>query len=199
MKKNLWLLAFGTVFGLLGAGLIVLVTRQPGGQPVILLPPPTPLPILVHVAGAVTNPGVYSLPQDSRVQDAIKAAGGLLPEASAGFLNLAAPLQDGDRILLPTRIPTLQPTIPGSTSNSTPASRSQVVPPAAEGRININTATLAELDTLPGIGPVTAQSIIAYRDAHGPFNTLEEIMDVPGIGPATFERIKDLITVQDES
>jgi competence protein ComEA len=195
MKKNLWLLAFGTVFGLLGAGLIMLISRQPGGQPVTLLPPPTPLPILVDVAGAVTHPGVYSLPPDSRVQDALKAAGGALPEASTGFLNQAAPLQDGDRIFLPTRIPTA----PDTTSNSTPATRSQIVPPAAAGRININTATLAELDTLPGIGPITAQSIIAYREAHGPFNTIEDIMDVPGIGTATFERIKDLISIQDES
>jgi competence protein ComEA len=183
---------------LLAAGLILLVSMRPSGQPVTLQPPPTPLPILVHVAGAVTHPGVYSLPQDSRVQDALNAAGGLLPEASAGFLNLAAPLQDGERIFLPTRVPTTQPNAPGSAADSTPASRSQAIPTTVARRININTATLAELDTLPGIGPVTAQSIIAYREAHGPFNTIEDIMDVPGIGPATFERIKDLITVQDE-
>ena len=195
MKKNLWLLALGAIFGLLGAGLIMLVSSRPKGQPVTLLPPPTPLPILVHVAGAVANPGVYSLPQDSRVQDALQAAGGLLPEASAGFLNLAAPLQDGELIFLPTRIPTA----PASPVDSTPATRSQIVPTAVARRININTATLADLDTLPGIGPVTAQSIISYRAAHGPFTTIERIMDVPGIGQTTFERIKDLIGVQDES
>ncbi len=199
MKKNFWLVAFGVAVGLMGAGLILLISNRPRGQPVTLLAPPTPPPMWIHVAGAVSNPGLVSLPTGSRVQDAIQAAGGLLPEANAGSLNLAALLQDGDRIVVPARLPTAAPqeSDPGSTSAATPPAKSLDVQPEVK-RININTATLAELDTLPGIGPVTAQSIIAYREAHGPFNSIEEIMDVPGIGPVTFERIKDLITVLDE-
>jgi competence protein ComEA len=199
MKRDLWLLAFGLVGGLLGAGLLFLAAGRPRGAAVQLSPPPTPAPILVHVSGGVVNPGVYALPLDSRVQDAVQAAGGLAPEAVGASLNLAARVKDGDQLI----IPTLKPTSPPASSTAqagTGGTRFQAPlatdPPGQAGKININLASLEELDTLPGIGPVTARKIIDYRQANGPFQTPEAIMDVSGIGPATFERIKDLITVE---
>jgi competence protein ComEA len=195
MNKSWWAAAFGIVGGLLGAGLLFLVSRPPRGEAITLLPPPTPRPLVVHVAGAVLRPGVYALPPSSRVQDAIQAAGGLASDADGRGLNLAAFLEDGERIFIPSSVaaPTASP---GSASDSGGQ------PAASPGRadtvqllININTATLAELESLPEIGPVTAQAIITYRSEHGPFRTIEAIDAVPGIGPATFDAIKDLITV----
>jgi len=198
MKRDLWLLAFGLVVGLMGAGLIFLAAGRPRGSAVQLLPPPTPAPILVHVSGGVVNPGVYTLPLDSRVQDAVQAAGGLAPEAIGSSLNLAARVKDGEQLIIPTLRPTALP-VPSTARAESGGTRFQAPleteQPAQAGKININFASLEELDTLPGIGPVTAQKIIDYRQANGPFQTPEAIMDVSGIGPATFERIKDLITV----
>lgn len=201
MKRDIWLAVFGLLGGLLAAGLLYLAAGRPRGQPVQLLQPPTPAPIQVHVAGSVTHPGVYSLPRASRVQEAIQAAGGLLPEADQSALNLAAQVKDGDRLEVPALPPTPETItiIPGETRYSgIPSSASPssfATQPAQGGKVNINTANLDELDTLPGIGPVTAQKIIDYRQTYGPFQTVESIVDVSGIGPATFERLKDLITV----
>jgi len=190
--KNLWWVAFGLVIGLLATGLILLVSGPPRGESIKLLPPPTPPPLVVHVVGAVTQPGVYSLPPGSHVQDGVEAAGGLLPEANPQAVNLAALAQDGERIFIPTRVPLAPTSLPGGTpaaTNATPPS------PIPGGLININTATLEELDSLPGIGPVTAQKIIDYRQNNGLFTRIEDLMDVQDIGPATLAKIKDLITV----
>lgn len=165
----------------------MLFNGPPRGEPVEILPPPTPGPILVHVGGAVDSPAVYSLPPDCRVQDAIEAAGGLAEDAYTASLNLAAPLSDGDKILVPHLADQ-------AVSNSSGGS-SLLEPPAAGTPIDINTATLEQLDELPGIGPAKAQAIIDYREAKGPFATIEQIMNVPGIGRVTFENIKDLISV----
>lgn len=186
--KDWWKIAFGVLCGLLGAGLILLVARQPRGESIRLLPPPTPAPLIVHVDGAVAQPGVYTLAVGSRVQDAIQAAGGLLPEANTASVNLAAILQDGSRVF----VPTLQPTSPPGAPIVSPPARFS---PSLGNLININTATQAELESLPGIGPALAQRVIAYREANGPFQSIEDIMKVSGIGPKTFEKIKDLITV----
>ncbi len=170
------------------------MSSQPRGEPITLSPPPTPLPVVVHVSGAVADPGVYALPTGSRVKDAIESAGGLSPDASIQGLNLAAQLQDGDLIWIPA-IPKANP----ETSNPDKIPSEDQAPistPASTGLININTATLEELDTLPGIGPVKAQSIIDHRNEHGPFNSIEAIQDVVGIGPVTYEGLKELITVQ---
>lgn len=186
MKSWWWVLGFGVLGGLLSAGIILLVSSQPRGSAVQLLPAPTAAPIVVHVSGSVVNPGIYSLPRSSRVQDAIQAAGGLLPKADAQILNLAAPLEDGERIKVPSQRPTVAPPLPGSTA-SAPSS----------GLININWATQAELESLPGIGPGIAQRILDYRDQNGPFDSIEAIQQVSGIGPATFARFQDLITVDE--
>ncbi len=180
-------LAFGILVGLLATGLILLVSSPQRGEPIQLPPVPTPAPIIVDISGAVNHPGVYELPIGSRVQDAIEAAGGLQPEAFTESLNLAAPLYDGSKVLIPV-LPQVveQPDEGGTPLESQP----QTIFP-----ININTATLEQLIELPGIGEVKAQAIIDYRNANGPFTNPEQIMNVRGIGQATYEAIKDLITV----
>jgi len=189
--KTWWVLAVGIIGGLLGSGLIYLTSSQPRGEGITLLPPPTSAPIIVHIVGAVMEPGVYSLPIKSRQQDAIEAAGGFLSDANPQALNLAAPLQDGDRIVIPT--------IPSDTQTpATSPSKSNIVGlPRANTLININTASQTDMENLPGIGPVKAQTIIAYRETNGFFGLIEDIQNVPGIGPKTFENLKSLITVED--
>jgi competence protein ComEA len=187
MKSWWWVLAFGVLGGLLSAGIILLVSSQPRGSAVELQPAPSAVPILVHVSGSVPNPGVYALPRSSRVQDAIQAAGGLLPEADEQILNLAAPLKDGERVKVPSQRPTAAPLSPDSSA-----------PTTGSGLINLNWATQVELESLPGIGPEMAKRILDYRDQNGPFESIEAIQQISGIGPATFARLQDLITV-DES
>lgn len=173
------------------AGLVLLGIRWRPVEPIRIEPPPpthTPGPIRVYVSGAVVYPEVYSLPPNTIIRDALQAAGGTTSEADLNLINLAQPLQDGQQIYVPHFGETiLQP----SQTTLSPAPGNMIL----GGVVNINTATLAELDTLPGIGPVIAQRIIDYREANGPFSTIEGIMDVSGIGPATFDKIKDLITV----
>ena len=184
-----WALMFGVVGGLCGAGLLWLIASPPRGAAVTLQPPPTPPPILVHVTGAVHTPGVYTLDPDSRVTDALAAAGGLLPSGDVDRVNLAARLSDGDQLTIPNLRPTLAVGISAGPGLGDDGGQSDTQ------RVDLNTATLAELETLPGIGPATAAKIIDYRDTRGPFRTPEDLQKVSGIGPATFDRLKDLITV----
>ena len=182
-KRWYWLGAFIIVGILLGMGVLLLVTRPPRGNPITLLPAPTAAPITVFVSGKVNQEGLYVLPVGSRVNDAIQAAGGFLEDANSGGLNLAEILEDGVQIV-----------VPGS---STPAAGGSPIQleTRVEGLVDINTASIELLDSLPDIGPITAQDILDYRNAHGPFVSIEAIMDVPGIGQGKFETIKNLITV----
>ena len=177
----------GILLGLFVAVLVWVVARNPSGQAVTLRPPPTEQPIIVQIAGAVPRPGVYALAKGSRVQDAISAAGGFLAEADKTGINLARALDDGEQLEIPYAegsSPVLGTPLPASTEAT-----------SSTELIDINTASLAELDSLPGIGPTTAQKIIDYREQNGPFLTKEDIINVSGIGPGTYERLKDLITV----
>jgi competence protein ComEA len=183
--KSIIYMAAGILLGLFLAALVWVVARTPSGEAVTLRPVPTDKPIVVHITGAVPRPGVYALPQGARVQDGISAAGGFLAEADKTNINLAQALEDGEKL----DIPYIEG---GSPVLATPFP--QVVATTTD-LIDINTATTAELDTLPGIGPTTAQKIIDYRTANGPFVSTEDIINVSGIGPASYERIKDLITV----
>jgi competence protein ComEA len=198
--KSWWKVAFGILCGLLGGGLIYLVSSPPRGAPVQLLPLPSPAPIQVHVVGAVVNPGVYSLPAESRAEQAIQIAGGAASQADLQAINLAAILEDGSQLLVPTKarpgtataisLPTR------ATDISTEVSDWKTPTPTVTFPININTATMEELDALPYIGQVRASEIIAYRQAHGPFKRIEDILKVYGITQEIFDRIKDLITVE---
>jgi competence protein ComEA len=182
-------LFLGVLFGLLSAGLIMLVSQPKPGRAVLLRPAPTPRPVVINIDGAVVSPGVYTLPVQSRVIDAVEAAGGLTENASPGSVNLAAELKDGSHIYIPARNPSLE--------NSTELVGS-VVGISESGDlislVNINQASLEVLIGLPGIGPVTAGKIISFREEQL-FTKIEEIQKVPGIGPATFEQIKIYLTV----
>jgi competence protein ComEA len=184
--KSVLYMVSGILFGLFVAALVWVTARNPSGAAVTLRPVPTEKPIVVQISGAVPRPGVYALPQGARVQDVISAAGGFLAEADKESINLARPLEDGERLDIPYG-EGFSPVIPTLAVNNPITSSPDL--------ININTASSFELETLPGIGPTTAGKIIAYREQNGPFLSIEDIVNVSGIGPVTFERIKDLITV----
>jgi competence protein ComEA len=141
--------------------------------------------------GAIERPGVFRLPADSRVGDLVAAAGGYGPRVDAGRagreLNLAAALKDGDQI----RVPSRDDATTASARPADPGGHGAGVPTA--GPIDLNRATEAELDTLPGIGPVTAEKIVAFRQEHGPFTSVEGLDAIPGIGPARLAELKGLV------
>ena len=199
----------GAALALLGAlGLavaaVVLLARGDDAAPVVIVAPePTVVPvesppgIRVHVSGAVMSPGVYEMSEGDRVMDAIASAGGVQPSADLASINLAQRVQDEAQYHVP-RLgePTLAPAAAPAQRAAVPGGR----PPAAGGGaahslIDLNTATAQELESLPGIGPVMAGRIIAYREANGPFLSMDEVENVPGIGPKTLESIRPLATV----
>lgn len=157
--------------------------RAPTPAPTISTAPPV---VLVHVTGLVRRPGVYELREGDRVIDAIEAAGGPRPGADLGALNLAAVLVDAQQVLVPRR---------GAAQAAVETAPSASGPAAATQLVNVNTATPAELETLPGIGTVLAEAIVAYREEHGPFASIDQLEDVSGIGPVTLEEIRDLVTL----
>lgn len=146
--------------------------------------------IWIHICGAVAVPGIYELPPDARVADAVEAAGGFLPEAADSYENLAAYLGDGQKIVIPY-LEEVE-TDPYGCAVSGEMTGGET---ADNDLININTADQAQLMQLPGIGEARAEAILAYRNQHGGFGTPEEIMEVSGIKMSAYERIRDLITV----
>ena len=198
MKNALYVL-LGVMAGFVLAGVLIFVSRAPQGEPIVLQPAPTKAPLAVHVIGAVPRPGLYEFAKGARVQDAIDAAGGMLAEANADTLNLAALLEDGQQLVIPYKNgsgPSASATSDSGTVNlpSTSATDVPTNTAATGDLVNINTATLQELEALPGIGPTLAQRIIDYRDQNG-FSAIEDIMNVSGIGQSIFDEIKNLITV----
>jgi competence protein ComEA len=148
--------------------------------------------VVVHVAGAVVSPGVRRLPPGSRVTDALDAAGGALPGADLPRINLAALLVDGQQVYVPKpgeEVPVAAAGVPGGVGA---AGSGGPVPGAA---VDLNTATAEQLDTLPGVGPATAAAIIAHREQHGPFTSVDQLLDVRGIGEARLEQLRDLVSV----
>lgn len=135
--------------------------------------------ILVHVVGAVRRPGLYRLPERSRIADAVGRAGGATRRADLSAVNLAAPVSDGTQVVVPVRAPS------GSVGSGAPQA-------SPTGPVHLNTATLEELDALPGVGPVTAQKIIDYREQHGAFSSIDELDAIPGIGPARLEQLREV-------
>lgn len=193
VRRALIGLAVVAAVGLVG-GYGVAVRSKPRAVTVAARTPEAARPsgrmVFVHVAGAVQKPGLYRLPSGSRIDDAIRAAGGVTSEGNLDALNLAAQVRDGDKVLVPGQAAAAPPGgAPGA------GAVSGAGPPGASGMVNLNTATAAELDALPGIGPAIAARIIAYRDQHGGFRTVKDLMKVPGIGPAKFEQLQTLVTV----
>lgn len=139
--------------------------------------------LVVHVVGAVRRPGLYRLREGSRIADALARAGGATRKADLTVVNLAAPLSDGVQVVVPRRVPAA-----GVASPATGGSAGTVV---AAGPVHLNTATLEQLDALPGVGPVTAQKILDYREQNGGFASVDELDAVPGIGPARMEQLRE--------
>lgn len=138
--------------------------------------------LVVHVVGAVRRPGLYRLRDGARIADAVHRAGGAVGDADLASVNLAAPLVDGVQILVPAR----------DMSGTGASSGSAADRPG--GALSLSSATLEELDELPGVGPVTAQKIVDYRTEHGPFASVDDLDAVPGIGPTRIEQLRDLVT-----
>jgi len=150
-------------------------------------PTPTPSMVKVHVLGAVVHPGVVTIPEGSRVQDAIIAAGGLRADADPALLNLAAVVADGSQIVIGT-VGSPAGEVNGDSGGGGSSDGAGV-------KVNINTASQTELETLPGVGPVTAGKIIAWRNDHGRFSTIGELQEVSGIGPKTMAQLEPYVTV----
>ncbi|HSC49168.1 MAG TPA: helix-hairpin-helix domain-containing protein [Gaiellaceae bacterium] len=136
--------------------------------------------VVVDVVGAVRRPGLYRLPQHARIADAVTRAGGSTRRADLAQVNLAAPLADGEQIVVPTR-GAVGAVGAGSAAGS------------ASAPVQLSTATLEELDSLPGVGPVTAQKILDYRQEHGAFHSVDELDAIPGIGPKRLDQLRDLV------
>lgn len=145
--------------------------------------------VVVHVVGAVMRPGVYALAPGSRVADAVDMAGGALGSAALQSLNLARLLADGEQIYVPTIDEVAAGAVSAPAATGSPGGGASV-----GGMVDINRASAAELDGLPGVGPSTAQKIVDDRETNGPFSTPEDLMRVPGIGAKKFDALKDLVT-----
>ena len=171
----------------------VVSVAAPSASPSMPEPTPSPPPVRVHVLGAVAEPGVVSLAEGAIVLDAIEAAGGLTPEAATGDLNLAAGVADGQQLVVGTTAS------PGGQLNG-------AGPPAAAGPdpgggadagtlLDLNKATQAQLEDLPGVGPVLASAILTWREEHQKFSSVAELQEVDGIGPKSFAKLEPLVTV----
>jgi competence protein ComEA len=157
----------------------------PVAAPVPVAAAPATRPVLVHVVGAVRRPGLYRLKEGDRVADALERAGGAAGRADLAAVNLAAPVADGTQVAVPVRV-----AVAAGGSGAAPAAAAGAPP----GPVRLNAATVEELDALPGIGPVTAGKIVAWRQEHGAFRSVDDLDAVPGIGPARIEQLRELVT-----
>ena len=183
-----WLRRSGWLYGLLALVLVLMAWRFAGGggsgdgaaAPAtrVIRRPDVPAMTLVHVAGAVRRPGVYRMGGDSRVIQAVRMAGGPTGRADLSRLNLAAPVSDGQQVVIPVRA------APGAAPGAAGAAGDD------SGPVSLSSATAAQLETLDGVGPALAARIIAWRDAHGGFASVDQLDEVPGIGPARMEALR---------
>ena len=189
-RRRLLLAAAGALVLILLLGRFVLGAGTT--TPAAPLPPPpaaaagvTGLPssgVVVDVVGAVRRPGLYRLAQGSRIADAVTRAGGVTTKADLAQVNLAAPLADGEQVVVPRRGAPGAGVAAGGAAPGAPASP-----------VQLSTATLEQLDTLPGVGPATAQKILDYREKHGAFSSVDELDAVPGIGPKRLEQLREVV------
>jgi competence protein ComEA len=186
-----WLRKSGWAYILLAVALAGLAWRiagrvpaatQPQTRAVATIAPREPTVTFVHVAGAVRKPGVYRVLDGGRVLQAIKLAGGATGAADLTAINLAAPLQDGQQVLVPTRV------------SAAVAGAGPAPPAAGSGPVSLSSATVDQLDALDGIGPTLAARIVAWRAEHGGFASLDQLMDVPGIGQTRLDAIRSKLT-----
>lgn len=187
-----WLRRSGWVYGLVAVVLAALAWRsmdgaspQPAPAPAATVArrPDVPKMTLVHVAGAVRRPGVYRMGGDTRVIQAVRMAGGPTRGADLSRLNLAAPVADGQQVIIPSRLPVAPAGGGGGSSGGGGAA-------GAAGPVSLSSATQADLEALDGVGPALAARIIAWRDTHGGFSSVDQLDEVPGIGPARMEALR---------
>lgn len=171
MRKLRALILLALVAAIIAGGILFIVRKNTSGGGVTIMLPAPPEEITVYVTGAVETPGVYTLRPDAAVADAVQAAGGFAPDADREAINLAGAVRDGSHVHV-------------------------YAEGEASQRVNINTADLWLLEALPGIGEKTAQKIIEYRTAHGPFESIEQLVEAKLVSQTTFEKIKDKITVR---
>ena len=187
-RRRLLLAAAGSLALILLLGRFVLVAGTTTTAAPLPLPPAagagvTGLPssrVVVDVVGAVRRPGLYRLAHGSRIADALTRAGGATAKADLAQVNLAAPLADGEQVVVPRRGAGVAGGVAGSVAG-------------AAAPVQLSTATLEQLDSLPGIGPVTAQKILDYREQHGAFQSVDELDAVPGIGPKRLDQLHELV------
>lgn len=142
-----------------------------------------PARLVVHVVGAVRRPGLYRLLHGARIADAVRRAGGATRRADLSLVNLAAQVSDGAQVVVPRRV----------TVSAAPGGETGVGAASRGGQVHLNTATIEQLDELPGVGPVTAQKIVDYRQQHGAFSSVDDLDAIPGIGPARLEQLRELV------
>lgn len=183
MKEKLSAYLAGMLTALAVTALLLILLTPRKKHAITLLPPPTPGPVRVHVAGAVNMPGVYDLDWPAHVEDAVEAAGGATEHAELDRMNLAEELVSGERVFVPASV----------------APEAQLQLEAGfepELLVDINHASLAQLETLPGIGPSLSKKIVEYREQHGFFTSVDELLNVSGIGPAKLEQFQDYIRIE---
>jgi len=195
--KNLVLVLLGILIGIGSVGIGQLLLHPTVSEGIKILPTETPSPVVVYIAGEVRKPGIYALPDGSRLIDAIRAAGGFKDSADPSVLELAKIIKDGDNFNVPlaekdlttSDFPDLVISEDGLANVSDPINSSTDV-------LDLNLATKAELETLPGIGPTLAQRILDYRDEYGDFYAVKELAEVPGISEALMNELQAYLTVQ---
>ncbi len=179
-------LATAALATLVGGGVLWLKDASPGGEIQLTLPAATPAPEMkVYISGAVLSPGVYAFSEGDRLADVVELAGGALADADLDAVSMASRVKDEDHWHI-LRLGE-SPASPITASSGLPSGA------APSGKININSASATELESLPGIGPTIAQRIVAYRETNGPFATVDDLINVSRIGPATLESIRDLV------
>jgi competence protein ComEA len=186
-RRNALAAVVAAVALLLVAGRLLVHVGAPGGTavapvaPVAPVRPAAPAAVVVDVVGAVRRPGLYRMREGDRIADAVARAGGATAKASVESINLAAPLADGEQVVVPRR-----GAAPGAAGGADAGA-------APSGPLHLSTATVEQLDALPGVGPVTAQKIVDYRNEHGAFRSVDELDAVPGIGPARLDDLRKLV------
>ncbi|MBA3450361.1 MAG: ComEA family DNA-binding protein, partial [Chloroflexia bacterium] len=182
------LIILGVIAAVVAAYAVFQAFDDRAAPPIVIEDAAADQPLWVDVRGAVSTPGVFTLPPGARVQDAIAAADGLAPSADLATINLARRVRDGEVIYIQQKL------VPGS--SPVPGSVSQLDDITSESpqKINLNTATVAELDILPGIGVVTAERIVQFREENGPFRSVDELIQVQGISDRTVDEFRDQIT-----